>query len=67
MGAMLAVDPGRSDGRAPGRRGKALRLMSPAVRQIYKRFFTGGLVLAAMMGTFLDYFIGVMHALMPLK
>jgi flagellar biosynthetic protein FliR len=25
------------------------------------------LVLAAMMGTFLDYFIGVMHALMPIK
>ena len=25
------------------------------------------LVLAAMMGTFLDYFIGVMHSLMPLK
>ncbi len=32
----------------PGRRGKALRLMSPAVRRIYDRFFTGGLVLAAM-------------------
>jgi choline dehydrogenase-like flavoprotein len=32
----------------PGRRGKALRLMSPAVRRIYERFFTGGLVLAAM-------------------
>jgi pimeloyl-ACP methyl ester carboxylesterase len=31
----------------PGRRGKALRLMSPAVRPIYQRFFTGGLVLAA--------------------
>jgi flagellar biosynthetic protein FliR len=25
------------------------------------------LVLAAMMGTFLDYFIGVMHSLMPLR
>ena len=25
------------------------------------------LVLAALMGTFLDYFIGVMHELMPLK
>jgi flagellar biosynthetic protein FliR len=24
-------------------------------------------VIAAMMGTFLDYFIGVMHDLMPLK
>ena len=32
----------------PGWRGKALRLMSPAVRQIYQRFFSGGLVLAAM-------------------
>ena len=32
----------------PGWRGKALRLMSPAVRRIYERFFTGGLVLAAM-------------------
>ncbi len=28
---------------------KALRLMSPAVRPIYERFFNGGLVLAAMM------------------
>ena len=33
----------------PGWRGRALRLTSPAVRQIYERFFTGGLVLAAMM------------------
>ncbi|MEY8016640.1 GMC oxidoreductase [Mycobacterium servetii] len=32
----------------PDWRGKALRAMSPAVRQIYTRFFTGGLVLAAM-------------------
>jgi flagellar biosynthetic protein FliR len=24
-------------------------------------------VIAAMMGTFLDYFIGVMHQMMPLK
>jgi len=32
----------------PGWRGKALRTTSPAVRQIYERFFTGGLVLAAM-------------------
>ena len=29
--------------------GKALRLMRPAVRQVYERFFTGGLVLAAIM------------------
>src|SRR5262249_5106526 len=33
----------------PGWRGKALRVTSPAVRRIYERFFTGGLVLAAMM------------------
>jgi choline dehydrogenase-like flavoprotein len=32
----------------PDWRSKALRVMSPAVRQIYTRFFTGGLVLAAM-------------------
>ncbi|MGO9159087.1 GMC oxidoreductase [Mycobacterium sp.] len=32
----------------PDRRGKALRLMRPAVRQIYKRIFTGALVLGAM-------------------
>lgn len=33
----------------PGTQGKALRLMSPVVRQVYERFFTGGLILAAMM------------------
>ena len=33
----------------PGWQHKALRLMSPAVRPIYERFFSGGLVLAAMM------------------
>ena len=33
----------------PGWQGKTLRLMSPAVRQIYERFFNGGLVLAAIM------------------
>ena len=32
----------------PDLRGKALRLMRPAVRGVYERFFTGGLVLAAM-------------------
>ena len=32
----------------PDWRGRALRAMSPAVRQVYTRFFTGGLVLAAM-------------------
>ncbi len=48
MGAMLAVDPGRSDRRAPDRWGKVLRLMRAAVRRIYEWFFIGGLVLAAM-------------------
>ncbi|UJL27481.1 GMC family oxidoreductase [Mycolicibacterium vanbaalenii] len=33
----------------PGTQGKALRLMSPVVRKVYERFFTGGLILAAMM------------------
>ena len=33
----------------PGWQPKALRLMSPAVRPIYDRFFKGGLVLASMM------------------
>ncbi|MGA7051290.1 MAG: GMC family oxidoreductase, partial [Mycobacterium sp.] len=33
----------------PGWQATALRLMSPAVRPIYDRFFNGGLVLAAMM------------------
>jgi choline dehydrogenase-like flavoprotein len=33
----------------PGWRGKTLRLMNPAVRGIYHQFFTGGLVLAAML------------------
>jgi choline dehydrogenase-like flavoprotein len=32
----------------PGWRGKALHVASPAVRQVYERFVTGGLVLAAM-------------------
>jgi choline dehydrogenase-like flavoprotein len=32
----------------PGRLGQALRLMGPAVRQVYERFLSGGLVLAAM-------------------
>ena len=34
---------------------------------IFAGFLILALVLAAMMGTFLDYFIGVMHSLMPLK
>ncbi|SBS75570.1 Glucose-methanol-choline oxidoreductase [uncultured Mycobacterium sp.] len=33
----------------PGGQGKALRLVSPAIRQVYKRFLNGGLVLAAIM------------------
>ncbi|MBO0675915.1 GMC family oxidoreductase [Mycolicibacterium sp. S2-37] len=33
----------------PGPQAKTLRLMTPAVRQVYERFFTGGLILAAMM------------------
>ena len=32
----------------PGWQGKAFNVMRPAIRQIYKRVFTGGLVLAAM-------------------
>jgi flagellar biosynthesis protein FliR len=34
---------------------------------IFAGFLILALVLAAMMGTFLDYFIGVMHDMMPLK
>ncbi|OBG76486.1 GMC oxidoreductase [Mycobacterium sp. E3305] len=34
---------------APGWRPAALRLMKPAVRQVYERFFNGGLVLATIM------------------
>ncbi|OYN75036.1 GMC oxidoreductase [Mycolicibacterium sphagni] len=33
----------------PGPQGRALRLMRPAVRRVYEKFFTGGLILAAMM------------------
>ena len=33
----------------PGWRPEALRLISPAARPIYERFFSGGLVLAAML------------------
>jgi choline dehydrogenase-like flavoprotein len=33
----------------PGLLPKALRLMNPVVRRVYERFFTGGLVLAAML------------------
>jgi choline dehydrogenase-like flavoprotein len=48
-GAMASLAPMEMLTNHPGRRGKALRLMSPAVRPIYDRFFTGGLVLAAIM------------------
>lgn len=34
---------------APGWRSKMLRLMNPAVHQVYERFFNGGLVLATIM------------------
>src|SRR6201999_3163930 len=34
---------------SPGWRSKALRLMNPAVRRVYERFFNGGLVLATIM------------------
>jgi flagellar biosynthetic protein FliR len=34
---------------------------------IFAGFLVLAVVIAAMMGTFLDYFIGVMHQLMPLK
>ncbi|MGH6741669.1 MAG: flagellar biosynthetic protein FliR, partial [Bradyrhizobium sp.] len=34
---------------------------------IFAGFLILALVLAAMMGTFLDYFIGVMHDMMPLN
>ena len=33
----------------PGPLARTLRVMSPAVRRIYEKFFTGGLILAAMM------------------
>jgi flagellar biosynthetic protein FliR len=34
---------------------------------IFAGFLIFGIVIVAMMGTFLDYFIGVMHQMMPLK
>jgi len=34
---------------------------------IFAGFLIFGVVIAAMMGTFLDYFIGVMHQMMPLR
>jgi flagellar biosynthetic protein FliR len=34
---------------------------------IFAGFLIFGIVIVAMMGTFLDYFIGVMHEMMPLR
>ena len=48
-GAMVSLAPLEMLTNHPGRLPKALRMVSPAVRPIYERFFTGGLVLAAMM------------------
>jgi choline dehydrogenase-like flavoprotein len=44
-----AIPPMEWMANRPGARGTAMRLSTPAVRRIYERFFTGGLVLAAMM------------------
>ena len=43
-----AIPPMEWLSNSPGGRGKAIRTMRPAVRAVYERFFTGGLVLAAM-------------------
>ena len=43
-----AIPPMEWLSNSPGGRGKAIRAMRPAVRAVYERFFTGGLVLAAM-------------------
>jgi choline dehydrogenase-like flavoprotein len=48
-GAMVSLAPLEMLTNHPGLLPKALRMVSPAVRPIYERFFTGGLVLAAMM------------------
>jgi len=47
-GAMVSLAPMEMLTNHPGWQSKVLRLMSPAVRPIYERFVTGGLVLAAM-------------------
>jgi choline dehydrogenase-like flavoprotein len=44
-----AMPPAEALTNHPGWQHKALRLVSPAVRPIYERFFSGGLVLAAIM------------------
>jgi choline dehydrogenase-like flavoprotein len=48
-GAMARLAPMEMMTNHPGWLPKALRLMSPAVRPVYDRFFNGGLVLAAIM------------------
>ena len=48
-GAMASLAPMDILTNHPGWQPKALRLLSPAVRPIYDRFFNGGLVLAAIM------------------
>ncbi|OAN37607.1 GMC oxidoreductase [Mycolicibacterium iranicum] len=48
-GAMTTLAPMEMLTNNPGLQGKALRLLSPAVRPIYERFFSGGLILAAIM------------------
>ena len=48
-GAMASLAPLEMLTNQPGLLPKALRLMSPAARPIYERFFSGGMVLAAMM------------------
>jgi len=46
-GAMASLAPMEMLTNHPGWQSKALRLLDPAVRRIYERFITGGLVLAA--------------------
>jgi choline dehydrogenase-like flavoprotein len=48
-GAMASLAPMGMLTNQPGWQSKALRLISPAVRPIYDRFFNGGLVLAAIL------------------
>lgn len=43
-----AIPPMEMFTNRPGLQGRGMRLMRPAVRRVYERFFTGGLVLAAM-------------------
>jgi choline dehydrogenase-like flavoprotein len=48
-GAMASLAPMEMLTNQPGWQPTALRLMSPAMRPVYDRFFNGGLVLAAML------------------